>query len=106
MTEKGSASCCVMKRSKSNSSIGTVEPLWLTGFPSGKKPTKDKMICIPGGEFLMGTEDNEGFPQYREGPVRIVKVKTFYIDPCTVTNAEFAEFIHDTNYITDAERYG
>lgn len=106
MTEKGSSACCVLKRSNCNASISTVDPTPLTSYPSGKEHTKDGMICIPGGEFLMGTEDNESFPQDGEGPVRIVKVKTFFIDPCTVTNAEFAEFVNGANYITEAERYG
>lgn len=67
---------------------------------------KEKMVYIPGGEFLMGTEDRDGFPQDKEGPIRKVKVKPFYIDRTTVSNAEFKQFVMQTNYVTDAEKYG
>jgi formylglycine-generating enzyme required for sulfatase activity len=64
------------------------------------------MIYLPGGEFLMGTDDQEGFPQDGEGPVRTVSVSPFYMDPCTVSNAEFREFVRATGYKTEAETFG
>jgi len=30
------------------------------------------MVKLDGGRFLMGTEDDEGFPQDGEGPIRLV----------------------------------
>jgi formylglycine-generating enzyme required for sulfatase activity len=39
-----------------------------------------------------------------EGPVRRVTVSTFWIDRFDVTNAEFAQFVAATGYVTDAER--
>jgi sulfatase modifying factor 1 len=41
----------------------------------------------------MGTNDEEGFPADGEGPVRKVKLAPFYIDPFTVTNEVFSEFV-------------
>ncbi|MDF2725205.1 MAG: serine/threonine protein kinase [Paenibacillus sp.] len=64
------------------------------------------MILLQGGTFWMGTDDAEGFPADGEGPVREVEVAPFYIDPCTVTNAQFADFIAATGYKTEAERFG
>ncbi len=64
------------------------------------------MVLIPGGEFLMGTEDKEGFPADGEGPIRRVGVKPFLMDRTTVTNAQFAEFVKATGYKTEAERFG
>lgn len=64
------------------------------------------MIYLSGGEFLMGTDTQDGFPADGEGPVRKVVVNPFYIDACTVTNAQFKEFIEDTGYQTEAERFG
>ena len=61
---------------------------------------------MPGGEFLMGTEDPGGFPADGEGPVRSVRVNPFYIDTCAVTNTEFERFARETGYRTDAERFG
>lgn len=57
------------------------------------------MIKIEAGQFAMGSADF-----YRdEGPVRTVAVEDFWIAPHPVTNAEFAEFIYDTGYVTVAE---
>lgn len=67
---------------------------------------KEKMIHLPGGEFLMGTEDNEGFPADGEGPIRKVTVAPFYIDAYAVTNEEFSAFVKDTGYVTESENYG
>ncbi len=64
------------------------------------------MVRLPGGTFLMGTEDAEGFPADGEGPVREVSVAPFWIDSCAVTNAQFARFVEATGYRTDADRYG
>nr|WP_246079198.1 formylglycine-generating enzyme family protein [Paenibacillus piri] len=66
----------------------------------------DRMIYLAGGEFLMGTDDREGFPQDGEGPVRAVTVSPFYIDPYTVSNADFREFVMATGYKTEAEAFG
>lgn len=66
----------------------------------------DGMIHIPGGKFMMGTTDKEGFPADGEGPVRKVAVGSFYMDSSTVTNAAFSEFIEETGYQTEAEQYG
>ena len=61
---------------------------------------------LDGGKFLMGTEDDIGFPSDGEGPIREVKVGQFYIDECSVSNHEFEQFVRATNYRTEAERFG
>ena len=62
--------------------------------------TRDQMIRIPGGTFRMGSNRH-----YREeAPVRQVAVDPFWMDPCTVTNAQFAAFVAATGHITVAER--
>jgi formylglycine-generating enzyme required for sulfatase activity len=58
------------------------------------------MIRIPGGEFLMGSE--EFYPE--ELPVRTVCVEEFWIDPHPVTVSEFRRFVEATGYVTLAER--
>ncbi|GAB89161.1 formylglycine-generating enzyme family protein [Gordonia rhizosphera] len=65
-----------------------------------------RWVDLPGGEFLMGTDDPVGFPDDGEGPVRPVFVDAFRMAECPVTNDEFAAFIEATGYVTDAERYG
>jgi len=64
------------------------------------------MVRLPGGEFLMGTDDAEGFPADGEGPVRPVAVEPFWIDATAVSNARFAAFADATGYVTEAERFG
>ncbi|MGO4369897.1 SUMF1/EgtB/PvdO family nonheme iron enzyme, partial [Paenibacillus sp. MCAF20] len=64
------------------------------------------MVLLKGGSFLMGTEDREGFPADGEGPIREVTIDPFYVSPYAVKNAEFAAFVADTGYRTDAERFG
>jgi formylglycine-generating enzyme len=60
------------------------------------------MVWIPGGTFLMGTNDKESFPNER--PAHFVQVQGFWIDEHDVTNAEFSKFIEATGYVTTAER--
>lgn len=64
------------------------------------------MACIPSGSFLMGTDAEEGFPADGEGPVREVYTDAYYIDARAVTNADFAAFVDETGYETEAERFG
>lgn len=64
------------------------------------------MVHLPGGTFLMGTEDYKGQPRDGERPVRKVNLDPFWVDAYTVTNAEFALFVEDSDYQTDAERFG
>lgn len=59
------------------------------------------MVWIPGGKFRMGTDDPR-FPDAR--PVHEVEVSGFYMDEHEVTNAQFAEFVSATGYVTVAER--
>jgi formylglycine-generating enzyme len=60
----------------------------------------DEMTRIEGGTFSMGSSNF--YPE--EAPVRVVEVQTFFIDPHTVTNAEFSRFVRKTGYVTVAER--
>lgn len=58
------------------------------------------MVRILGGEFTMGSD-----AFYREErPARRVIAPDFWIDTHLVTNAQFAEFVDATGYITLAER--
>lgn len=61
---------------------------------------------IPEGTYILGTDGKEGFPADAEGPARPVIIKAFRISPYAVTNAEFAAFVDDTGYISEAERFG
>jgi formylglycine-generating enzyme required for sulfatase activity len=64
----------------------------LTSYPDAVK--------IPGGTFLMGSEDF--YPE--EAPVHRVTVDGFWMDRHSVTNTEFARFVDASGYVTLAER--
>jgi formylglycine-generating enzyme required for sulfatase activity len=61
---------------------------------------------LQGGLFRMGTDYRNAFPMDGEGPVRPVSVSPFRIDTYPVTNADFADFVNETGYVTESERYG
>lgn len=63
-------------------------------------------ISLPGGSFRMGSDSGEGYAEDGEGPARTVRLSPFSIAPTTVTNAQFAAFVRDTGYITQAEQAG
>ncbi len=58
------------------------------------------MIWIPGGRFLMGSDDF--YPE--EQPVHHSSADGFWIDLHPVTTAEFSRFVQATAYVTVAER--
>jgi len=52
------------------------------------------MSWIPGGTFLMGSNDH--YP--KEAPAHYVNVNGFWIDRYTVTNSEFKRFVDTTGH--------
>ncbi len=62
-------------------------------------------VFIPGGKGLVGTRV-AGIPNDGETPLRKVNLKPFRMSPTVVTNAQFAVFIKDTGYVTEADRFG
>jgi formylglycine-generating enzyme required for sulfatase activity len=86
--------------------VAAVEARPLAATAAVTPRSREGMVEIPGGAFLMGTDDAEGFPADGEGPIRRVTVSPFLLDKTTVTNAQFAEFVKATGYRTEAERFG
>lgn len=65
------------------------------------RPTTHKnMVWVPGGKFLMGSDDF--YPEER--PARRVSVDGFWMDQYPITVAEFRRFVKATGYVTVAER--
>lgn len=104
MKTKDKLSCCSIDRSKVDTQSVPISKSPTT--LSGPKKHMEEMVLIPGGKFLMGTNDRDANPADGEGPVRNIKVNTFLIDQYAVTNRKFKDFVEDTNYKTDAEKYG
>ena len=59
-----------------------------------------ELVELPGGEFLMGSDRH--YPE--EAPQHERHVEPFAIERHPVTNAQFAEFVAETGYVTVAER--
>jgi formylglycine-generating enzyme required for sulfatase activity len=66
---------------------------------------REGMVSLPGGVFVIGSNDPLAYPDDGETP-REVEVSRFLIDRCAVSNAEFADFVVATGYVTEAERFG
>ena len=58
------------------------------------------LVDLAAGLFVMGSDNY--YPD--EGPTREVSVEGFSIAPHPVTNREFAVFVSDTAFVTEAER--
>lgn len=92
--------CCEVNRTNENIKLATIKKAAEINL------NKEDMIYLEGGSFLMGTDDQEGFPEDGEGPIREVHVDPFYIDAYAVTNKEFSQFVESTGYVTEAEKFG
>ncbi|MCZ4298208.1 formylglycine-generating enzyme family protein [Henriciella marina] len=63
-------------------------------------PPAGSFVSIEGGTFLMGSDTG-----YREeAPQRPQTVSSFAMEVTEVTNAQFADFVAETGYVTSAER--
>jgi sulfatase modifying factor 1 len=58
------------------------------------------MTFIDSGSFIMGS-DTPLIPQDGEGPSRQVSLNAFYLDIHEVSNAEFMQFVMETEYVTE-----
>ncbi len=80
---------------------------------SGGNPTeitngiRMKLRLIKPGTFLMGSADNEAGRDKIEGPQHEVEIsKAFYMGVYPVTVAQFAAFVKEESYLTEAETNG
>jgi formylglycine-generating enzyme required for sulfatase activity len=65
-------------------------------------PPPPGMVWVPGGEFLMGADSDQTWPE--ESPSHRVFVDGFWMDRTEVTNAQFRAFVRATGYVTTAEK--
>ena len=101
MTATNRKSCCAVSREQHflKKEIDVVSISTKTAHASN-------MVWIPAGEFLLGSEDEASSIEDGEFPRRKVQVPSYYIDRYAVTNERFSQFINETGYVTDAEKYG
>ncbi|MBT3202139.1 MAG: SUMF1/EgtB/PvdO family nonheme iron enzyme [Phycisphaerales bacterium] len=68
-----------------------------------------KLVKVPAGKFTMGSPTSEKRRTHdkRESPQREVTIsKAFHMGVCEVTRSQFAAFVKDANYKTQAEHEG
>ena len=59
--------------------------------PATEMSTPEGMVLIPGGQFRMGSEDEDAHDNER--PVQTVHLYAFYMDEHEVTNSDYKEFL-------------
>lgn len=97
-------SCTSKHGNKSNESKSAEKNSTAISTPENisKSPVDNDMVYFKGGTFMMGSP--KGLPQ--EQPVHQVQIRSFKIDKHPVTVKEFAKFIGQTGYKTDADKFG
>ncbi len=98
--------CCAPSRGASEG--GSSEPRDATEPTTTAGPVgthDDEFVDIASGAFIMGTNEDYRYPGDGEGPAREITVGAFRIAKHSVSNAQFAAFIDDTGYRTEAEQY-
>ena len=70
-----------------------------SGLPAGDGPHKG-MVWIPPGEGSVGAD--HAYPE--EAPAVQLRIEGFWMDRHAVTNAQFAQFVKATAYVTQAEQ--
>ncbi len=94
-------SCCAPARPVAG--IGSTPP----PAPAAASGEHDvEQIALDGGEFAMGDGYGDGNAGDGEVPIHQVRLQPFSIDATSVTNRDYARFVEDTGYRTEAEIYG
>lgn len=100
-----SGPCCGPSRGVA---VGSSPARAVNPIPTAAGPSRHgiEQVRVPGQVFLMG--DPHGDDRHGDGetPVHEVSLAAFDIDATAVTNAQFAAFVADSGYATDAERFG
>ena len=99
MSDGAAPPCCSVSRGAGDRPASFV-------FARSAACDKSGMAELPGGKFLMGSDDPEGFAEDGEGPTREIELAPFAIDCATITNERFADFVQATGYRTEAETFG
>lgn len=90
--------CC---QEKASDKMIDEDKLVLADMPEPAKKIEG-MVWIPGGEFVMGTNEVEAYSA--EKPAVNLTVKGFWMDTHEVTNAAYQKFVDETGYVTLAEK--
>ena len=96
-----------------NDSTAQAQPAAPDGGAKAKELTLDlgdkvtlKLVEIPAGKFLMGSPETEQDRESNETQHEVTISKPFYMGITHVTVDQFAAFVKDSGYKTDAEKEG
>lgn len=93
-----------MEARRSIGVLGAMLATWVPGAiaapPAEPGPNKHVLITVPAGEYRLGEKD------HRLNPAHTVRLRAFRIADAETTFAQFARFVSETHYVTDAERRG
>lgn len=108
MTNKPGTSCCsTASNGPSNGHDGYLAAALSVPVAEAtvRDALQDRLVTLPGGIFEMGAAKST-FLGDLDSPRRKVKVSSFKISRCSVTNSDFARFVADCGYRTVAEQEG
>ncbi|HTJ37627.1 MAG TPA: formylglycine-generating enzyme family protein [Dactylosporangium sp.] len=74
--------------------------------PAGAGRHDAEQVLVPAQTFAMGDAHGDGARPDGEGPVHDVRLEAFTIDATAVTVRDFARFVNETGYRTEAETFG
>ena len=95
--------CCIPRREGGEASPSIV----LSQSTTCAKPGETEgMIRVDGGKYRIGYEGPGAWESDGEGPFREITLDSYWLDQTAVTNAKFAEFVEDTGYLTESEKFG
>lgn len=99
-------SCCAPSRDHGERDAAAHQPppSAATRAAGNHAPVHD-FVDIAGGTFTMGTDEDYQYPGDGEGPARKITLRPFRLAQHSVTNSQFAAFVDDTGYRTEAENY-
>ncbi|EDY84954.1 conserved domain protein [Verrucomicrobiia bacterium DG1235] len=60
---------------------------------------EEGMVLVPEGEFVMGADNGA----YDERPAHVVRLSSYWIDRCEVTNAQFAKYARESERLMSIE---
>lgn len=76
------------------------------GSPATAGSHSIAQVHVPSGAFTMGDSSGDENRGDGEMPLHRVEIEAFAIDATTVTNDDFARFVAETRYETEAETWG
>lgn len=64
-----------------------------------------QLVCVPAGDFIMGSTESNLFAKTRRGELlyRDIYLEAYWVDETEVSVAQFEQFVNETGYVTDAE---